>query len=285
MDTKASYVTAGIFVIGLLIGLAAFIVWISQLEWTRGEIYIIDYPASVTGLRENEVVTYNGVEVGRVNSFGVDPTNLSLIKILVEIKKPELIREDTVATIEHKGITGTVQIKLFGSTIQSPRLKAKEGQEYPVIKAEISSLQRVFEEAPKVIEKVSTLLEGITPVFSKQNVENLSHTFDNIDKITTELAKESINPKGLFKAMREAFENLSESGKNISRAMNQFDGLISENRPYIRQFSQSGLEGIRKATEKITSLSENLDKFLQNVQPTPLQYFLRTTNQGEEYPE
>ena len=120
METRASYALVGLFVLLLILGILGFTVWISRVDWTQGSIYEINFEGSVAGLRENETVSYNGVPIGSVLKIEVNPEKVNLIRVTVEIDRPSLIRENTFATLQARGITGQVQIKIDGSTENSP---------------------------------------------------------------------------------------------------------------------------------------------------------------------
>lgn len=270
METRASYVAAGTFIIGLLVGMVFFILWISEIDWTEGKLYDIYFSGSVTGLRENEVVAYNGVPIGRVDKISIDPRKLNLIKVTVEIDNPDLIRENSFATLEAKGITGSVQVRINGTTTNSPCLKAKEGETYPVIKSRVSAFQAVIDEAPIVMEKIVHLLEEIKPVFNEENRESISRSLQNLEKISNTLAEQR-------KDLKDIFKNTSEAVLGLKNASNQFNDFLSENRPNVKDFTSEGLPAASQTIKKVRSAAENIDQFLQGLS--------QGANQGEEYPE
>lgn len=285
METRASYVAAGTFVIGLMVGLVFFVIWINRIDWSEGKKYDVYFSGSVTGLRTNESVTYNGVPIGRVDSISIDPLKLNVIKVTLEIDNPEIIRENSYATLEAKGITGTVQVRIHGSTTDSPCLRVGPGETHPVIKSQVSSFQAVIDEAPILLEKIATLLEEIRPMFREENRLAFSKSMQNLEKLTTTLVSQTEDMKDIFNVAQKAFASIDNSGKQFQEAMQQFNLFMAENRPHIYQFTSKGLRSSGVLLNKLSSLATSVDNFAQRLDPHPLEYILQSSDQGEVYPE
>lgn len=278
METKASYLAAGLFVIAFVSGLIFFLLWLSQFDWKQGQEYDIYFSGSVTGLRENEVVSYNGVPIGKVKKIDIDPKKVDLIHVTAEIMQPKLIRENSYATLESKGITGSLQIRILGSTRDSPSLKAKEDEDRPVIKSQASSIQSVIDETPRILEKIARLLEDAKPVFSDENTKALARTLKNLDAISASLASQTKDADMFFKKANQALDT-------ISRAGGQFDQFLIENRPHIFKFTSTGLQGSSDMVAQLTALGKTLDRVLQKLDKNPVQYFFQPEDQGELLPQ
>ena len=66
METKASYVAVGTFVMLCIIGLFAAMLWLAGSQFRQEFTYYRTYfNGPVTGLGRGTVVRYNGVDVGR----------------------------------------------------------------------------------------------------------------------------------------------------------------------------------------------------------------------------
>jgi phospholipid/cholesterol/gamma-HCH transport system substrate-binding protein len=285
METKASYLAAGLFVIATTIGLILFLLWLSQVDWTKGQKYDIYFSGSVTGLRVNEVVSYNGVPIGKVETIDIDPKKVNMVHVMVEINQPKLIRENSYATLESKGITGALQIRILGSTRDSPTLKAKPEEEHPVIKSQTSSMQAVIEETPRILEKLTRLLEDAKNVFKEENVKAISQTLKNMDKFSAALASQSQEAKVFFHKANQAFDSIIQAGGGVYSAMDQFDKFLVENRPSIHKFTTTGLKSATDLFVNLDSLSKNLDRVIQKLDRDPIHYFFQPEDQGESLPK
>jgi len=285
METKASYLAAGIFVIATIIGLILFLLWLSQVNWNKGQKYDIYFSGSVTGLRQNEVVSYNGVPIGKVEKIDIDPKKVDLVHVVVEIQKPKLIRENSYATLESKGITGSLQIRILGSTRDSPSLKAKPGEEYPVIQSQTSSIQAVIDETPRILEKIARLLEDVKPIFTEKNIQALSQTLVNLDKFTASLSKQNRESGVFFKKANEALETIKGASGKFDVAMDQFDRFLVENRPHILKFTSTALKSSVDLINHLNKLSKTLERIAEKLDKNPIQYILQSQNKGEVIPE
>ena len=74
METKASYVAVGSFVLVVAAGLIVFVTWLGKVSIDREfDRYLILFSDSVTGLQVGGAVRYRGVPVGTVSDIRLDP--------------------------------------------------------------------------------------------------------------------------------------------------------------------------------------------------------------------
>src|SRR5262249_39650655 len=107
METRASYIAVGAFVLLLILGAVGFVVWVgkfrAQEQFAR---YDSLFSGSVTGLQVDGTVRYRGVPVGRIIDIAIDQKNIEKVRVTIEIDADTPVRTDTVASIELQGITG-----------------------------------------------------------------------------------------------------------------------------------------------------------------------------------
>ena len=72
METKANYLMIGGFVLGVLALAFIFVFWMSNFAG-GGKRYYIVFDSSVAGLTTGSSVGFNGIKVGEVQSFALDP--------------------------------------------------------------------------------------------------------------------------------------------------------------------------------------------------------------------
>jgi phospholipid/cholesterol/gamma-HCH transport system substrate-binding protein len=285
METRASYLAAGMFVISTVIGVIFFVLWMSQFDWEKGQRYDIYFSGSVTGLRQNEVVSYNGVPIGKVETIDINPKKVDLVHVSVIIYEPKLIRENSYATLESKGITGTVQIRILGSSRDSPSLKAKPGEEYPVIRSQSSAFQAVVEETPKILSKLLNILDDMGPAFSKENIQAFSRSLRNFGNFSDALSRQNKAAGEILNKINLMLDTIDRAGNNFGSAMGQFDKFLSENRPQVRHFTTSGLQNLSSLVINIDNLSKMVERVAEKLDRNPAQYIFQPTNQGETIPE
>lgn len=275
VETRASYALVGLFVLTLLIGALSFGVWISRVDWKQGSIYEINFEGSVAGLRENETVTYNGVPIGTVVNIAVNPEKVNLIRVLVEIDKPSLIRENSFATLQGRGITGQVQIKIDGSTPDSPILISPESHIPPKIPSRTSGFQQVIEEAPRIMEKIIRLVNDVTPVFNEKNREAFTSTLENFATFSDMLAKKSKN-------MDELLTQTKRSFKQFEDTMQEMKQMIAENRPGLKRFTEGGLQEFSGFMQEWRVVAKNVNRIAEKFEQNPLQFIVHSEHGGRE---
>ncbi len=274
METRASYVMVGLFVLTLIVGLLSFVVWTSRVDWETGSLYVIYFKGSVAGLRENERVTYNGVPIGNVVKIDVDPQKVNLIRVRVEIDHPSLIRENSFATLEAKGITGQVQIKIHGSTPDSPILLAKESVKYAEIHSQLSSFQQVIDEAPKIMEKIIKLVNDVTPVFDEDNRKAFANMLIKFSTFSETLADESEN-------MKKLIVETKDSVQQFKKTMQEIESLAAENRPAIKRFTDTGLQDISGFVNEWRKVAKNLNRITTKFERNPVNFLFYTGQDGQ----
>ena len=189
METRANYLMVGGFVLILMFGLLGFVLWIAKFQFdTQFSRYDIHYEGSVTGLQVGSPVRYRGVRVGEVIKVGLDPERPDRVFVTIEVDAKTPVRSDTVATMEIEGLTGGLYVLLRETTVDSPPLKALEGQRRPVIASQPSTLQQVIEGAPELVQKIDLLLARGADLLNDDNRAELSATLTNLRDITGAVA-------------------------------------------------------------------------------------------------
>jgi phospholipid/cholesterol/gamma-HCH transport system substrate-binding protein len=192
MEIRASYLLVGAVVLALVAGIAAFSVWLVKADIDRQvEPYQIAFAGSVTGLQQGSQVRYRGVPVGRVTDMRIDPEQVELVLVTIEIEAGTPIRQDTVASLEKQGITGIAFVQLRGGTRASPPLAAAGGEGLPQIESQRSALERLFESTPELLVRSLALVEQASLLLNEQNLQALTKTLQNIETVTSSLARHS----------------------------------------------------------------------------------------------
>ena len=145
METRPNTFIVGVFVLALIAAGTTFVLWFSKMEIGKSHhLYYVFFEGAVTGLRENTDVLYQGIPVGKVKKISVYKSDVQRVKVLVNIERPDIIRENSIATIEAQGLTGYTFVQIKGSTQDSPLLKSMGDYKHPVIQSRPSNLEALF---------------------------------------------------------------------------------------------------------------------------------------------
>ncbi|WP_448204198.1 MlaD family protein [Azospirillum sp. sgz302134] len=316
METRASYILVGSFVLAILAGLFVFTVWVAkvQLEETRQPYYIY-FTGSVTGLQEGSPVRYRGIPVGTVTDVRLDPNDVSRVRVTVEVQEGTPIKTDSIASLEVQGITGGAYVQISGGTEMSELLRtAREGGGIPVIPSRPSSLTVVVDAAPQLLNRALDLTNRLSEVLTPQNQAAIGEILQNTRTLTAELAKAS---QGLDATMAQAnrtlhgFETLGpQLGRTAAQAERtlatvdgstkaltgdlrelvgslkktsaQLNAMVGENREAVRDFTGSGLYDLTLLISDLRDLSGQLSRVVTRIENDPSNFLFGGTRQGVE---
>lgn len=227
MNNRVNYSLVGFLVLLSLAMMVGFGYWLLKpSEEAEMKMYAIYFDESVLGLNLDAPVKYRGINVGKVVSLKINSNNSEQVEVLVDVLKTTPIKSSTAAQLTSQGITGLSYINLsFGDEKAEP-LRAKEGQEYPVIKT------------------IPSLLIKLENTFGDISV-NLSQTLDR----TRQLLKEENQAE---------FSLLLKNGAIFMSKMNQ---ILDENT--INNFQQT-MKNLNSSSEKLDRLMPRVEKFIDN---------------------
>ncbi|HEY1547930.1 MAG TPA: MlaD family protein, partial [Kofleriaceae bacterium] len=124
MTTKKTHVRVGIFVIGALaLGAFVLLAFGGMRFFEHRDHYAVEFHDSVLGLESGATVSFDGLEVGRVDSIEVSPTDLSAVRVEFSVKRDTPVHTDTIAFISMAGLTGLKTIDLKGGSLATPLMK------------------------------------------------------------------------------------------------------------------------------------------------------------------
>lgn len=216
METRASYLLVGGFVLLLIGGTLGFLIWLLNADQGGGSVrYDVVYEGSVTGLREGSAVRMNGVKVGDIVSVALEPADPRKVRIGLEVIKTIPIKDDTRASLELEGLTGGRYLQLTGGSPGAAPLAPTPGEPYPIIKADPSAIDQLLSAAPDVIANVNDLLHRGSMLLSDRNIATISQTFEDLSKLTGALARNSDKIDQLVTTVDETLTSLNNAAKSI----------------------------------------------------------------------
>ncbi|MGN6358611.1 MAG: MlaD family protein [Novosphingobium sp.] len=294
METRANHVWVGAVTLILLAALAAFIIWLARIGEGSQNEYDIFFKQSVDGLAKGTGVSYAGVPAGQIKDIELWTKDPSFVRVRVTIDRKIPILQGTVATIQGS-FTGVSNIQLNGGVRGAPPIKEPGPNGVPVIPTKAGGLGALLNNAPLLLERLTTLTERLTLLLSDQNQASISNILANTDRLTSNLADAS--PKvqrtldELQITLRQAsatlatFEKvgnsantlLGEDGQSLAAemrrtlrsaqgAVNELKGTLSDARPAAKQLSdttlpaaEAALRDLRAATRSLRNVVEKVD--------------------------
>lgn len=287
MESKANYTIVGLFVIGFFVALFAFIVWMTRMD-LHGQVatYDIFFEGSVTGLRENEQVRYHGLPIGYITSLEVDREDHEFIQVRVRISEPSLIREDTIASIEPKGLTGYSYIQIVGGSNTSPLLRAKKGEFYPRIMSRQSKIEELVTDAPKVLRRLTKLTDTLNRFFDKETSDHLKEVLieakTSAKQISEVFKKIEQETKNLTRDFNKITQKVNETSGSVNHLMHEMSDVINKNRDAVESFTNNGLYAFSKLMMETNNTMQGLTRIVEQIEKSPSDFIHKNLNKGVE---
>ena len=322
METRASYILVGSFVLAFVAGAFAIVTWFAKTEFDRKPAqYHVYFTESVTGLEIGSPVRYRGVAVGSVADVRIDPKNVERVRVTFEVAAETPIKQDTFASLGLQGITGAAYVQLGGGTQESATLVAKEGEPLPVITAKASGLERLLTKAPELFEKAFVLVERLSALLDDRNRKAVADTLQNLHAVSQNLAASSgsfdqvlTEAGGAVTSLRAASERIEAlansmqdrvgplvdstrdtmaelkvavagirgTARSFTEVAKSLDKMIAENREPLRDFSRRGLPELSQFIAESRLLVADLTRLTVQIERDPARFFFGDAQKGFE---
>ncbi len=249
METKANHLAVGAFVLVTIVGLFAFALWLGKVEIDREfDRYYIYFTGSVSGLTTASAVRYRGVPVGMIADIRIDPGNSERVRVTIEVTRGTPIKEDAIATLELQGITGLVDVEIKGGSRDSPPLEAKGGDKFAVIASTPSTLETLFEDMPRAVNRFTHLIERAALLLSDENIAAINDTLGNLKTLTDTLAASSDDIKTLTSDATATFGEVRRTAEEIGVLVED----LRDRLPTLVDNATSTLSTVKGSTETLT---------------------------------
>lgn len=320
METRASYILVGAFVLGLIAVLAGAGIWVARIEFNETPSrYVIYFDDNVTGLGIGSPARYRGIPVGTVTNIDIDPDNIERVRVIIAVSRKTRFKRDTVATLAYQGITGVAFVQLSGGTRNEAELEPAAKGGLPEITSKPSALQRIMDRLPQAIEKIVTITERATKLFEDKNLEAITATLQSLRRTMDTLAADDGDLRRLLRESRGAVaavqSALSEGAALAAKLNRRVDpladsvqqaitdmqvtmsdargaiattnqiltdvrGVIGDNKASLREFAQSGLYEMSQFVSEARVLVDSLTRLVDRIERDPGLFLFGDAQEG-----
>jgi len=308
METRASYILVGLFVLGLLTAGVGYGLWLARPQGTQQVFYLVRFDEDVTGLRVGSDARFHGVRVGEVSAIRIvgEPEH---VEVTLQIDKGTPIRRNTVARLEVLGITGATFIQLQrGSEVVGAAngdddrlLEERSKPPYPEIPAELSELQQVFKEFPRVLGEIKSAAQQMAELLNEKNLDSISRSLESVQSLTESISKQSSSIETIFTKVENTLDRAEDtllaikdlSGKvdgaigDVKKGVNAFEKMtttvnafVSENRRPVADFSATGLYEMTQFLIDARGLVQSLNRIISKIEQDPARFLFGDPHQG-----
>lgn len=248
MEHKSHYLSVGIFVLLFGAGMVLFGLWLAGFGEKKEYQYYFTYMnESVNGLNVGAPVKYMGMEIGHVSEIMVDPNQLGVVRLTLQISSDVRARRGMIATLQFTGITGIAYVEISGGKNDAPFLVQEPG-ETPVIPSELSLFAKLGLTADTLTLKATQALENIARLFNNKNIRN-------IEAMLADLSEETHSLKSYINETNgEHFSQLLASLKNSSAQLETFI-------PEAKRFFQNGSSAAERVRMAFDVIEESAERF------------------------
>ncbi|HKX36139.1 MAG TPA: MCE family protein, partial [Rhizorhapis sp.] len=142
--------------------------------------------------------------------------------------------------------------------IENPETECPDG--VPVIPTKPGALGELLNNAPLLVERLSTLTERLTELLSDRNQKSIASILDNVERLTGSLADRSPEIAATLAEARVAIQQAGKAAEEFSRlAATSNDILDKQGRPLVAD--------LQKSVQAARSSMENLDAAIAEARP------------------
>lgn len=267
METRSNHILVGSVVLALLAGVIIAAFWFSRLADGDEKLYDVFFRQSVNGLAKGSGVSFSGVPSGQVKEIELWKRDPSFVRVRIAVKEDVPILQGTTATIQGVGFTGVSEIQLDGAVKGAPPIACPENntrsecpEGVPVIPTKPGALGELLNNAPLLLERLTTLTERLTELLSDRNQGSIARILDNVEKLTGSLADRAPEIAATLAQTRVAIEQAGNAAEEIGKlAGTTNDMLDKQGRPLLTDLQQT--------VKAARSSMENLDTAINEARP------------------
>ncbi len=277
METKSNHVLVGLVTVLLLALLAGFAIWLSRYGEGQQVKYDIFFKQSVNGLAKGSSVSFSGVPVGQIETIKLWEPDPEFVRVRISIDDKVPVLQGTMATISGIGFTGVSEIQLDGAIkgappiicpADNPRSACPAGK--PVIPTKPGALGELLNNAPLLLERLSTLTERLTNLMSDQNQDSIQKTLANVESLSGSLAARAPEIQSVVLQSRDTLrragataDQLTALAGSATRTIDSANGLLNDGgKPMMDELRKT----LGNANKSIAALESTLSSTTPAVQ-------------------
>lgn len=278
METRSNHVLVGAVVLGLLAAVMIAAFWFSRISDGQDREFDIFFKTSVNGLAKGSGVNYSGVPSGQVKSIELWKRDPSFVKVRIAVKDETPVLQGTTATIAGVGFTGVSEIVLDGAVKGAPPIQCPATDTLlacpdgvAVIPTKPGALGELLNNAPQLLERLTTLTERLTELLSDKNQQSIAGILANVERVSGALADRSPEIAATLAEARIAVQRTGVAVEQIGKLAATTDTLLNdEGRPLmadLRKTVQASAKSIDTLNNTIAEAQPGVRTFSRQTMP------------------
>ncbi len=256
METNVNYAIVGAFVIVLLAFIILGIIWLSSgFSTYQYKTYELCMDESVSGLTIDAPVEFNGVNVGSVKSIEINQKNPEIVKVLLNVRDDTPVTEGTTATLNSRSLAGIAYVALKDKGTNTTPLRAKPGEQYPVITTVPSFFMRLDTALKKLNDNIHQVAGSIQALLDEDNLRAIKRILINLNQVTGNLAANS--------------QQLNTILHNTAKTSAQFTPLVQSSLYTMQMIQNQTLPAANDALLNLNNMTRNLSEVSTQIKQNP----------------
>jgi phospholipid/cholesterol/gamma-HCH transport system substrate-binding protein len=169
----------------------------------------------------------------------------------------------TVATINGVGFTGVSEIQLDGAVKGAPPLQCPKDNPasacptgVPVIPTKPGALGELLNNAPLLLERLSTLTERLTNILSDKNQQSIEQILDNVESLSGSLATQAPDLRAAVQESRLTLQKAGLAADELAKVAGSANQLLdSDGKPVMAELRKT----LRAANGSLAALETTLN--------------------------
>ena len=267
METRSNNVFVGAVVLLLLVLTIGAAFWFARIGEGDKREYDVFFKQSVGGLAKGSAVTYSGVPSGQVKLIELWRKDPEFVRVRIVVDRSTPILQGTTATINGVGFTGVSEIQLDGAVRGAPPIICPQDngdavcpEGVPVIPTKPGALGELLNNAPMLLQRLTTLTERLNEMFGDDNQKNFTALLGNLNRLSGSLAESGPELSATIAQTRTTLASAAKAADALAEAANHTTELVnSEGKPLIAD--------LRKSIQSAGSTLDSLDATLKDAKP------------------
>jgi phospholipid/cholesterol/gamma-HCH transport system substrate-binding protein len=263
METRSNHILVGAVTLLLLVLLVGFTIWLTRTGDGNKKQYDIFFQQSVNGLAKGSGVTFSGVPVGQIETIKLWEPDPDFVRVRISVAQNVPILQGTMATISGVGFTGVSEIQLDGAVKGAPAISCPADNPKsacpagkPIIPTKPGALGEILNNAPLLLERLSTLTERLTNILSDKNQQSIEQILDNVEGLSGSLAKQAPDMQAAIRESRLTLQKAGQAADQLTLMAGSANTLLdTEGKPLMGELRRT----LASANGSLSALEKTLN--------------------------
>ena len=257
MENRAYAFTVGLFTLLLAAGVVAAFMWLSG-DTEKRVTYMLESRHPVTGLNVQAPVRFRGIEVGKVATVELSPTDPLTILVRVAVRRNTPVTRGTYAQLGSQGVTGLAYVILDDDGKKPEPLPADDPNARIPVRP--SFIDEISGAGKDLVVDVREVAARVNLLLSEPNQKQLVRTLAGLETATNRVSELAVK-------LDPAIRNIPALTNDARKAFARADELMANLNKLTLELHQqvNAIERIAKSAEQVGSAAGSISGSAQSV--------------------